>query len=219
MAFNLSYADKGVDLSDAGSNFKSYAKAAKSKDKETPKEDPKNPKSTTEKPAAPAPDAKPTATGSPINNLIGIINKNGGSPTQAASQNPATKEPTLADVAPGNPLTSTDSLNVNIGLVHNYQENLGRQIMKRSMQDSMDDMDKEAEDKNYLSLDRKNAAAMELRDAMLQAKKNGLGLNSLKLSPMADALHKGFINKAANDAISKNTYKDYLTTGAGLSIK
>lgn len=212
MAFNLSYADKGADLSDAGSNFKTYAKAAKSKDatKETPKEDPKKPKAASDT-------TKPAATESPATKLMGIINKNGGSPTQAV--NPATKQPTLGDVAPGNPLTSADSLNVNIGLVHNYQQDLGKQLLTRGMQESMADMDKEAEDPNYLSLDRKNAAAMELRNSYLEAKKNNLGLNSLKLSPMAEALHKGFINQAANKLISENKYQPYLTTGAGLSIK
>ena len=151
--------------------------------------------------------------------MIGIINKNGGSPTQAASQNPATKEPTLADVAPGNPLTSRDSLNVGIGLVHNYQQDLGKRLLNRPMEESMADMDKEAEDPNYLSLDRKNGAAMELRNAMLESKRNNSPFNINKLSPMAQALHSGYIQKATNQMISENKYQPYLQIGAGLNIK
>ena len=219
MAFDLSYADKGIDVGKAVGNFKSSFSSAKAKDVEDPKKDPKTSKANSEKPSSSAPDTKPAATGSPVNNLIGIINKNGGSPTQAANQNPATKQVTLGDVVPNNKLTGMDSLNINIGLIDNYQQGLGKQLLTRSMEDGMADMDKEVEDKNYLSLDRKNAAAMELRNSYLQAKKNNLGLNDLKLSPMADALHRGFINQAANKAISENKYQDYLTAGAGLKIK
>ena len=212
MAFNLGYADKGVDLSEAGSNFKASTKTAKSK--EAPKkEEPKTEAPVTDTTA----NKSVSASGSPASKLISIINQNGGSPSQNA--NPATKPVTLADTAPGNPLTSTDSLNVGIGLVHNYQQDLSKRLLTRPMQESMADMDKEAEDPNYLSLDRKNAAAMELRNSMLEAKKGGYSFNPSRLSPMAQALHSGYIQKATNKMISENKYQPYLQVGAGLNIK
>lgn len=233
MAFNLQYNDQGEDVRSAGENFSYMMKAAKSaKENKTPKD--KEPiKDTTGKPA-PAPDkikpSKPRDSKSLTGKLISIINKKGGSPTQStttqpqvpqpsATQNTEIKPPTLKQVAPSNPLTAEDSLNINIGLVQDYQQGLSKQLLSRNMQESMSDMDREIEDKNYMSLDRKNAAAMELRSAMLQAKKNKTGLNDLKLSPAADALHKSFIQKAAEKSISENKYQPYLTTGAGLFIK
>lgn len=243
MAFNLQYNDKGTDVSSAAENFASMMKTAKSvRENKTPK-DKGVVKDSTGKPA-PAPDkikpSKPEPSKSVASKLIGIINKKGGSPTQSVSiqpqapqpsatqipttqtsapQNTDIKPPTLKQVAPNNPLTAEDSLNINIGIVQDYQQGLSKQLLGRNMQESMADMDKEIEDKNYMSLDRKNAAAMELRSAMLQAKKNKTGLNDLKLSPAADALHKSFIQKAAEKSILDNNYQNYLKTGTGLFIK
>jgi hypothetical protein len=103
MAFNLSYADEGVDVSDASSSFKSAVKSTMTKgsSKDSKKTTEKDTEATTKK-------QLPTTSISPVSKLMSIINKNGGSPTQNA--NPATKEPTLADVAPGNPTLNIDSV-------------------------------------------------------------------------------------------------------------
>lgn len=243
MAFNLQYNDEGESMKGAVDNLVYGMKYAKSREKDNDKNKPKQkvdtsskPSNVTEKKIQPTP---PQASKSLAGKLIGIINKNGGSPAKSVTPQPTAPQtvspqpvatqpstpqsvnaaPTLKQVAPTNPLTSEDSLNINIGLVHDYQQGLSKQLLGRSMQESMADMDKEIVDKNYMSLDKKNAAAMELRNAMLEAKKNKSGMNNLKLSPASDALYKSFIQKAAEKSILDNNYQNYLKTGTGLFIK
>lgn len=127
----------------------------------------------------------------------------------------------IAQQLPQNPskLNATDSLNVGLGLVHNYAEGLGKKILTRPMAESMKEADMEVQDKNYLSESRKHAAAMELRDRMLEAKRDKMPLSKYKLSAMADALHKNFIERAANESIAGNSYADYQKIGSGLNKK
>jgi hypothetical protein len=121
--------------------------------------------------------------------------------------------------APQNPMTGKDSLNVNLGLVHNYAEMLGKKIMSRKPEEAMKEMDMEAEDENYLSDSKKHLAAMELRDKMLQAKRDNKPLSSYALDPISAALFKGFIEKASNEAIANKKYTEYQKIGEGLNKK
>lgn len=131
-----------------------------------------------------------------------------------------TMVPVQTPVMQGPPkMNATDSLNVGLGLVHNYAEGLGKKIMSRPMAESMKEMDMEVEDKNYLSDSRKHAAALELRDKMLQAKRDKQPLAKYGLSAMADALHKNFIQRAANESIATNKHSDYQKIGEGINKK
>ena len=64
MAFNLAYADNGVDLTETGSNFKSYAKTSGTTN-------PKKPK----KPAVDKTVVADTTEVKPVNKLIEIITR------------------------------------------------------------------------------------------------------------------------------------------------
>lgn len=139
-----------------------------------------------------------------INKLIKIINER------------ASGEPQVPQTPP---LSRTDSLNVGLGFVHNYAEGLGKKIMSRKAEEAMKEMDMEAEDENYLSDSRKHLAAMELRDKMLEAKRDNQPLTKYALSPIAAALHKGFIERATNDAIANKKHSEYQKIGEGLSKK
>ena len=63
MAFNLSYGDKGVDLSESGSNFKFYSKVPYAKEKPSKPKKPVVAKTTIEQ------------TVKPVDKLISIINQ------------------------------------------------------------------------------------------------------------------------------------------------
>jgi hypothetical protein len=96
---------------------------------------------------------------------------------------------------------------------------LGKKIMSRKPEEAMKEMDMEAEDENYLSDSKKHLAAMELRDKMLQAKRDNKPLSSYALDPISAALFKGFIEKASNEAIANKKYTEYQKIGEGLNKK
>ncbi len=137
-----------------------------------------------------------------VKKLMQIINQRAGEPQ-----------------APQNPMTGRDSLNVNLGLVHNYSQMLGKKIMSKNLQDQMAEADMEVEDKNFLSDSRKHAAALNLMDIMLQAKKENKPLSNYQLDPISGALFKGFIEKAANEAIANKKHGEYQKAGEGLNKK
>jgi hypothetical protein len=122
---------------------------------------------------------------------------------------------------PGDKLTSTDSLNVKLGLLHGYAEDLGKKILKKSPVESMKEMDDEIADRNYLSDSRKHLAALQLRSAMLQAKKDNQPLDAYisKASPFVKGLHESFIRRASDEAIASGKYGDYKKVGESLKQK
>jgi hypothetical protein len=60
---------------------------------------------------------------------------------------------------------------------------------------------------------------MELRDKMLQAKRDNKPLSSYALDPVSAALFKGFIEKASNESIANKKYTEYQKIGEGLNKK
>ena len=121
-----------------------------------------------------------------------------------------------AAAGPGDGLSKTDSLNVALGMTHAFKNALKGKIDAMSKEDRQQELANMAED-GYQGMDAQHMSAMELHNAMLEAKKAGKGLGDLKMSEGARQMFESLIQPKTNQAIAGGAHEKFMSLGQGIN--
>ena len=112
---------------------------------------------------------------------------------------------------PGDKLSKTDSLNIALGMTHAFQNVL------KNKADAMSNEDKMNEDPEQGTL-MQHANAMELKQAILDAKKGGKGIGDIAFkSEGARKMFESLIQPKTNEMISSGSHQKFLQMGQAIN--